>query len=642
MSLKDLKSNNDSKYFKILTIIWQIIFHLFTLGFFIFLMILLFVVWLVPGWRVFYVFEVLIYLNKLTDPFYFFLAHFVLLILSGIGTFFSIKKIRRSLKKRRYKIGYLPNIITIFMIISLIFALFNLNYIKTNIYSYKKQNVDQISIMVLNGSNGAQSTLTYTQLFLMQYPNDAESYFLQAVAYSQLNQFDQALNAIVKSEELGLTFDRYLAGPRNLLTDLYNYSDFQDYKINKNIQLLHGPILGNLRSNNVSIWLRTASEIPISVRASKFINMSDPITSNNITTNQTRDFTAIINLNGLDSNTRYYYEILLNGSTYETNLTLTFKTPPILGDNADFKIGFGGGAGYNPENERMWKTIKNNNPDLFLFLGDNIYIDYPEIPETQQYCYYRRQSRIEFKNLTSSIPIYAIWDDHDFGDDDCTSSLELDNPPWKLDVLEIFKQNWVNPFYGNGSSNPGVFFNFSIGDVDFIMLDCRFYRQDPNIISNPSMIGPNQKSWLFNTLNQSNGTFKILISSVPWVEGAKPGSKDTWDGFKQEREEILSFIEDNKIEGVILLSADRHRSDAWKILRPNGYPLYEFTSSKITNEHTHENIAGSLFSYNEKCSFGSILINTTKIDPELTYQIINIDDELIHSITLKRSELNFN
>jgi alkaline phosphatase D len=585
---------------------------------------------------------VLIYLNKFTDPFYFFLAHFVLLILSGIGTYFSIKKIRRSLKNQRYKIGYIPNIITIFMIISLIFALFNLNYIKTNIYSYKKQNVDQISIMVLNGSNGAQSTLTYTQLFLMQYPNDAESYFLQALAYSQLNQFEQALNAIAKSEELGLTFDRYLAGPRNLLGDLYNYSDFQHFKSNKNIQLLHGPILGNLTANSISIWLRTASEIPVSVRASKFINMSNPITSNNITTNQTSDFTGIINLNGLDSNTKYYYEIILNGSTYQTNLTFTFKTPPVLGDNAEIKLGFGGGAGFNPENERMWNIIKNNHPDLFLLLGDNVYIDYPEIPETQQYCYYRRQSRIEFKNLTSSIPIYAIWDDHDFGTDDCTSSLELENPPWKLDVLKIFKQNWVNPYYGNGSSNPGVFFNFSIVDVDFIMLDCRFYRQNPNTISSPSMLGPKQKTWLFNTLNQSTGTFKILISSVPWVEGAKPGSKDTWDGFKQEREEIFSFIEDHEIEGVILLSADRHRSDAWKISRPNGYPLYEFTSSKLTNEHTHENIATSLFSYNEKCSFGFISINTTKIDPELTYQIINIDNELIHSITLKRSEVNLN
>jgi alkaline phosphatase D len=173
------------------------------------------------------------------------------------------------------------------------------------------------------------------------------------------------------------------------------------------------------------------------------------------------------------------------------------------------------------------------------------------------------------------------------------------------------------------------------------MLDCRFYRQNPKTTENPSMLGPFQKQWLFDKLKSSKGTFKVIASSVTWAPGAKPGSRDPWDGFPAEREEIFSFVKHNKIEGVILLSADRHRSDVWKIDRENSYPLYELTSSKLTNVHTHRIIPKTLFGYNKKCSFGLLSFDTTLRDPELTYQIVSIDDELIYTMTIKRSRLLF-
>ena len=141
-------------------------------------------------------------------------------------------------------------------------------------------------------------------------------------------------------------------------------------------------------------------------------------------------------------------------------------------------------------------------------------------------------------------------------------------------------------------------------------------------------------------LLSSTATFKVLASPVPWAYGAKPGSLDPWQGYKQEREEIFSFLEENKIDGVILISADRHRSDAWKIERPDGYDLYEFESSKLTNVHTHGIMPGALFGYNEKCSFGLLSFDTTVADPQVTYQIISIDNDVIHTFSLNRSQLS--
>ena len=280
-------------------------------------------------------------------------------------------------------------------------------------------------------------------------------------------------------------------------------------------------------------------------------------------------------------------------------------------------------------------------PAAALLLGDNVYIDMPEVPQTQRYCYYRRQSRPEYRRFAAHTPVYAIWDDHDFGKNDCVSALSLDDPPWKMDVLKVFTENFNNPAYGEGTEKPGCYFDFSIGDVDIFMLDCRFYRQNPKTIDRPTMLGPGQKAWLLDRLKSSKATFKIIASSVPWASGTKPGSRDTWDGFPGEREDIFSCLEDYKIEGVVLISADRHRSDAWRIARPGGYDLHDFSSSKLTNAMSHPVMKGSLFGYNEKCSVGSLLFDTTLDDPTVTYRIVNIDGEVVESLTLARSGLGF-
>lgn len=91
---------------------------------------------------------------------------------------------------------------------------------------------------------------------------------------------------------------------------------------------------------------------------------------------------------------------------------------------------------------------------------------------------------------------------------------------------------------------------------------------------------------------------------------------------------------------MLLLSADRHRSDAWRIERPDGYPLYEFESSRLTNEHVHKVKPSSIFGYNEKQSFGLLTFDTTLPDPTIAYQIYSIDDELIYTLEVKRSEIS--
>jgi alkaline phosphatase D len=288
----------------------------------------------------------------------------------------------------------------------------------------------------------------------------------------------------------------------------------------------------------------------------------------------------------------------------------------------------------------MWKVIRKKQALAMLWMGDNVYINIPDHPNAvHDYTYYRRQSNHDFRDLVSSISNYAIWDDHDSSTDDVWLGPYKDKPSWKIPLLNKFEENWINPY--NGTDDwPGTYFNFVIGDVEIFMLDGRFYRTNP-YVDNPSMLGPAQKTWLLNKLKESEASFKVIASPVPWSFATKTDAKDTWNGFQSERNEIFKYLTDNRIEGVILLSADRHRSDIWKIERENDYPLYEFTSSRLTNQHFHPIIPGSIYGYNEKPSFALITFDTTEPIPTFTYDIYSIDNEKVYTYDLKIDELKY-
>ena len=526
--------------------------------------------------------------------------------------------------------------------------------------SYKQQNRDAISDIV-DGNYG--SAIKHFEKYLDEHPGDLESLYGLAVAYIQKKEKDKAIAYVKQAVEAGLPFSRFLAGPRSLLKPLTDSAEFKELAKKHPVEMLHGPMLGCVTDSSAKFWVRTADEalvqvfvstsekmdLPIKIASKSVIartaktsvmffssEMESPIKCVIAKTNRAKDFTTVVAIDGLEADTQYYYEPVVAGKKVAKRRS--FRTFPTSGTKCKFKVGFGGGAGYTPQHERMWNTIASRKPAAFLFLGDNVYIDNPTRPAVQQYCYYRRQCRPEFRDFTASTPIYAIWDDHDFTTNDGWGGPEIHEPAWKIPVWHVFRDNWNNPYYGGGEKQPGCWFDFSIGDVDFFMLDCRYYRMKPKG-KNPSMLGGAQKKWLFEKLKASKGTFKVLASSVPWAFGTKPGSRDTWEGYKQEREEVFSFLEDNEIEGVFLLSADRHRSDVWKIERPNGYDLYEFESSRLTNVHRHKLMPGSLFGYNKKCSFGLLSFDTTLPDPQVTYRIISIDNEVVHTLTLKRSQI---
>ena len=107
-----------------------------------------------------------------------------------------------------------------------------------------------------------------------------------------------------------------------------------------------------------------------------------------------------------------------------------------------------------------------------LWLGDNIYLREADWNTRTgiMYRYTHTRSLPEMQPLLASSINYAIWDDHDFGPNDADRSYHLKNT-----TLEAFKLFWANPTYGI-VGDSGVATTFEWGDVQFFMLDNRYFR----------------------------------------------------------------------------------------------------------------------------------------------------------------------
>ncbi len=384
-------------------------------------------------------------------------------------------------------------------------------------------------------------------------------------------------------------------GAEGGIADLLAEPKFVELIEKHDLKLFSGPMLGDIQPTSVKFWVRTAGPATVQVDVGEQ-------TSEAVKTTPVDDFTAVMTVNGLKPFTEYTYWLVVDGKKIERE-SFRFRTAPEKDQKVKFHVTFGSGSRYVPEHEYAWRNMAKTRPLAYLGLGDNVYIDVVDRRGAQRLFYYRRCLSPAYSELISSVGMYAVWDDHDMAMNDSSGGAGL-NAAWKRPNWNVFRQNWNNPHYGGGESLPGTWHSFSLGDVDFFMTDGRFYRDKKD----GTMLGPDQTKWLLDGLAKAKGKFKVIASGTMFADGADKGGKDSWAGdwARDERDEIFDLINEKRIDGVFLISGDRHRSDIWKIERPRGYPLYEFVSAKVTNQHTHATFDEAIWSYNEGNFWGEL------------------------------------
>ena len=350
-------------------------------------------------------------------------------------------------------------------------------------------------------------------------------------------------------------------------------------------RLMQGPMVGAVTPPEAKIWARTTGEYSVSIEFTTDFEMSSAETSDPVVARKANDYVVVMTLENLEPATEYFYRVLVNGEGdkyLREYPAFRFTTAPPAGAATTFRVAFGSCPKFQDDRvQPIWQVISGFDPDLFFWIGDNIYGDTldPDILREE----YRRQRDVHgLQPLLHNTSHLAVWDDHDFA----LNNHDRTNPI-KFEALEVFRDYWANPSYGLADV-PGVFFTYSYGKVDFFFLDDRFYRDHNTDPDTPqkTMLGTAQFEWLTKELGESNAVFKVIVSGSGFSK-AKGEGGDSWAAFLHERNRLFDFIRDQEITGVVLATGDSHIGELnvipWS--DKGGYDLYDLVSSPLAQRN---------------------------------------------------------
>lgn len=235
----------------------------------------------------------------------------------------------------------------------------------------------------------------------------------------------------------------------------------------------------------------------------------------------------------------------------------------------------------------IWRPIVARAPELFLFIGDNVYAD-AEHESRLQAAYDELGRSPGFTSLRRGTPVMAVWDDHDFGRNDVGAEYPLREASQRI-MLDFFGEPADSP----RRTRAGVYDAKVIGPVgrrvQIVLLDCRYHRSAlvpagpgvmryrPNDDPDATVLGAEQWTWLADVLQQP-AELRLVVSSFQVIADEHPF--ESWGLFPRERERLYALLA--ATPGVILLSGDRHRGELSKVEHPPlVYPLFELTSSSL-------------------------------------------------------------
>jgi alkaline phosphatase D len=261
------------------------------------------------------------------------------------------------------------------------------------------------------------------------------------------------------------------------------------------------------------------------------------------------------------------------------------------------------------KSQPVWDPVLARHNDLFIFLGDNIYGDTRDM--TVLRAKYEMLAGIPgFAKLRASTPVVAVWDDHDFGENDAGGEY-----PQKEASRRIFLDFWNEPADSPRRDRDGIFAAYLFGPpgqrVQVILPDLRYNRTalvpmalDADAyeawaqeriaaalplpgpyVRNPdhaaTMLGERQWQWLERQL-EVPAELRLFGSSVQVL--ADFTGWESWANFARDRDRLFDTIRRKRANGVLFLSGDIHYAELSKLDVNVPYTLWDLTSSGLTEE----------------------------------------------------------
>lgn len=264
-------------------------------------------------------------------------------------------------------------------------------------------------------------------------------------------------------------------------------------------------------------------------------------------------------------------------------------------EDAVTKVAFGSCANHEKP-QPIWDAIDRWRPDVFVFLGDNVYGDTEDM-DVLAAKYADLGAKPGYQSVQEHTAVIATWDDHDYGAND--AGLEY---PKKSESKDVFLEFFQEPLDSERRSHPGIYTSYLLGPpgkrIQFILLDVRTFRtplvereistaMDEGFIGpygiqeepGSTMLGEEQWTWLESQLKvpAELRVFGMSTQLMPVFNGW-----EAWANMPQERQRMFDLIRRTQAEGVIFISGDTHWAELSRTEEPGLYPLYDLTSSGLT------------------------------------------------------------
>jgi alkaline phosphatase D len=299
----------------------------------------------------------------------------------------------------------------------------------------------------------------------------------------------------------------------------------------------------------------------------------------------------------------YSFMLLIGAALFAAPCPNASALEPVL-----TRIAFGSCARENKV-QPIWDSIVAARPELFVFFGDNVYLDTRD-PKVMREKYAAFAAKPGFKKLRARTPVIATWDDHDFGEDDAGSDY-----PMKEETRRQFLDFWKEPKDSPRRERDGIYTSYYYGPigqrVQIILLDLRFnrtpikvdarwgdtetydrwYEQQKgksgevpgpyvrNADPNATMLGETQWRWLEDELRKP-ADLRIIGSSLQVL--ADFPAWEAWANYVDDQQRLFELIRHTKARGVVFISGDTHYGELTVQRRNVPYPLWDLTSSGLT------------------------------------------------------------
>lgn len=358
-----------------------------------------------------------------------------------------------------------------------------------------------------------------------------------------------------------------------------------------------GPMLGHVGPKEVLVWVRTKKAAALSGRLHQE-SLPEALPHAELQDHGSGFTVMRFQDASLRPNTPFQIDLLAARPGFPTeSARLEGRTAPEVSTSGKLRIAFGSCSKLSQyRSGPIYQAIAEERPDMAIFLGDNAYFIVGDGSEkhfsttgpfgdwtTKEGMLARHLVTRMHPDLTQmlrSVPSYAVWDDHDYGPDNADTTF-----PLKEEAREAFIAMWANPGYGMPGL-PGVFSNFRHGPVEIFLMDNRSYKYSPQkhddvTPENGRIWGEDQLHWLLNGLHRSTAPVKVIANGTQFLSLSDVGEGHFQEA-KGERRRLLAFLEEHQIGGVVILSGDRHYSEAMQQSQSNGETLVvECTSSPL-------------------------------------------------------------